>query len=114
MRCGPLHGPAVVENVLEDVEHRQDVETPGYRLWNGVFDDWKFVGVFVAQQFDGARVHLRAQHGAEARQHSQVATAGASDLGNPSSSMRGHGEKPEDDLFQDVASRAPPPVTVFD
>jgi hypothetical protein len=110
----PPNGAGVVRDVLEDVEHGEDVERSGQRLRDRVLNDSKCIASLLAKMGDGALVSLRAEHVAEAREHRQVATARAAHLGDAAATGYRRRTEMRDGVPDDVAARPPPPMSVLD
>ena len=65
----PAKGCAVVLDVLQDVEHAENVEEARERLGDGMVHYGKSLSMLPAQIADGIRVALGAEHVAEACEH---------------------------------------------
>jgi len=110
----PPHGATIVLDMLEHVEHREQIEGPRKGLGNRVLHHAELTPVLLAKELDRARVPFGAQHIAETRKHREVAAARTSDLGDPQAFTWRRRQESRDHLRKDLATRAPPPMTVFD
>jgi len=78
----PSHGAGIVRDVLEHVEHPNDVISLWQRVWNPVAQNVEGDALLAAQTLDGGRLGLRPQDIAKARQHGQVPAAATAHLGD--------------------------------